>query len=385
MPLRASSQSFWLRQSVVLLAASFLAILPLQSQTLTVLHSFAGDGRAPLGSLVRDGEGNLYGTTLHGGNSGAGTVFKIDRSGTLTVLHSFIGRPDGDWPYAGLVLDALGNLYGTTGGGGTGGRGTVFKIDTSGTETVLYSFTGKRGADPKAALVLDTAGNLYGTTSDGGLSGYGDVFKIDTLNNQTVIHSFSGNRGKDPRAGVILDAAGNLYGTTLAGGSAGQGTVFKIDASGTLTVLHNFTGPDGSAPYASLIKDAAGNLYGTTCAGGSGGQGTVFKIDTSAAETVLYNFTGGNDGGCPSAGVIRDSAGNLYGTTTYGGTAAKGTIFKVDSSNVETVLHSFKGSGVGNDGAYPYASLIMDSAGNLYGTTSRGGTGSGTVFKLTLP
>ena len=384
MPLRSSKLSFCLRQSVVLLVASFLATLPLQAQTLTVLHSFTTDGRAPLGGLVRDGEGNLYGTTQNGGAASAGTVFKLDPSGKLTVLHSFTGRPDGSSPRAGLIMDAHGNLYGTTQSGGTGGRGTAFKVDSSGTETVLYSFTGKHGANPKAGLVMDGVGNLYGTTTDGGSAGFGDVFKIDTLNKPTVIHSFSGNRGTDPRAGLILDAAGNFYGTTLSGGSAGQGTVFKIDAFGTASVVHNFIGTDGSSPYGSLILDAAGNLYGTTCGGGSPGQGTVFKVDTSGTETVLHNFTGGNDGGCPSAGLVMDEAGNLYGTTTFGGSAGLGTVFKVDTSGMETVLHAFQGSAGGGDGRYPYAGLIMDKAGNLYGTTARGGSGNGTVFKISF-
>jgi uncharacterized repeat protein (TIGR03803 family) len=262
------------------------------------------------------------------------------------------------------------------------------------TFTVLYSFTGSPdGNGPYlAALILDKAGNLYGTTNAGGTGtcslgrigpspGCGTVFKLDTAGNETVLHSFTGSDGSGPAASLIMDTAGNLYGTTSTGGAFNSGTVFKLDPSGRETVLHSFTGPDGGGPDAGLIMDNAGNLYGTTSGGGSAGVGTVFKIDTSGNETVLYSFKGGTDGARPEAGLIMDQAGNLYGTTLAGGTgtcsylsSGCGTIFKLDTSGKETVLQSFTGSPV--DGANPFAALTLNGAGNLYGTTLAGGPGT---------
>jgi uncharacterized repeat protein (TIGR03803 family) len=332
---------------------------------------------------------------------------------TFTILYSFTNSPDGANPFAGLLMDASGNLYGTTEGGGilpsSGGCGTVFKLDSSGHETVLYSFCKAPldAADPFAGSIMDAAGNLYGTTRDGGLYGSGAVFKVDPSGNETVLHNFAGSDGAGPEGGLIMDTAGNLYGTTPFGGASGQagsGTVFKLDTSLNLTVLHNFTGSDGANPQASLVMDKAGNLYGTTGFGGQpggGGSGTVFKLDTSLNLTVLHSFTPGSDGQEPYAGLIMDAAGNLYGTTLAGGSSTSsncqgtalggcGTVFKLDTSGNETVLYSFKG---GDDGAVPYAGLVMDALGNLYGTTNQGGSGTcsganavpigcGTVFKL---
>jgi uncharacterized repeat protein (TIGR03803 family) len=264
-------------------------------------------------------------------------------------------------------------------------------------ESVLYNFTGKSdGGLPQAALIMDAAGNLYGTASQGGSGcaapGCGTVFKIDPSNHESVLHSFTaGNDGGNPEAGLIMDAAGNLYGTTFGGGSGGQGIVFKIDTSNHESVLYSFTGgSDGGGPVAGLIMDAAGNLYGTTAGGGSSGQGAVFKIDTSNHESVLYSFTGGSDGGGPLAVLIRDAAGNLYGTTSQGGVGCApvgcGTIFKINPSNNETTIYSFTG---GSDGSLPMAGLIMDEAGNLYGTAYQGGSlcnapGCGTVFEFQM-
>jgi uncharacterized repeat protein (TIGR03803 family) len=250
---------------------------------------------------------------------------------------------------------------------------------------------------------MDTAGNLYGTTQNGGSGGgcsfgCGTVFKLAPAGNETVLHSFTGSPGDGgrPVAGLIMDTAGNLYGTTAEGGSgtctvingvpvSGCGTVFKLDPAGNETVLHSFTGgSDGIQALAALIMDQAGNLYGTTELGGSFGFGTVFKLDPSGNETVLHTFTGGNDGATPFfAGLIMDTAGNLYGTTFNGGASGYGTVFELDTAGNETVLHSFTGSP--GDGASPPAALIMDKAGNLYGTTLIGGaSGFGTVFKLTV-
>lgn len=324
----------------------------------TVLHDFTGpDGRSPLG-LLRDTTGNLYGTTFLGGSTacggnGCGVIFETDTSGKETVLHSFAASADGWYPSGTLLRDSAGNFYGITVSGGdlacTGiegsgtGCGVVFKLDTAGNETVLYTFTGADGASA-GALLRDSAGNFYGTTFLGGSNGSGVIFKLDTAGHETVLHSFSGVDGSYPTS-LLRDAAGNLYGMTSLGGSGacagGCGAIFKLDTTGKETVLHEFTGTDGSFPVGSLLRDAAGNLYGTTGSGGDlacphpGGCGVVFKLDTAGNETVLHSFTGGADGWYPIEGLIQDAAGNLYGTTSYGGqlTCSNGTgcgvIFKV--------------------------------------------------------
>ncbi len=349
------------------------AVLPsVQAQTITVLHSFkAGrDGANPAAGLVRDSAGNLYGTTENGGNTncalGCGTVFKVDATGKKVLLYSFTGKADGASPFGNLIWDAAGNLYGVTRYGGNfscgGGCGTVFKVDVSAKETVLYSFTGAPdGAVPQAALTRDAAGTFYGTTSIGGDltcnsgNGCGMVFKLDASGKETVLYAFTGGAdGRFPSASMVRDAGGNLFSTTMSGGASGLGTVFKLDSTGKQTVLHSF----------------------------AGGAGTVFKVDKSGNETVVYSFAGGADGAQPFAGLIHDAAGNFYGTTMNGGAFGCGTVFKLDSTGKETVLYSFTG---GADGAFPEAGVIRDAAGNLYGTTNSGAgahAGLGAVFKL---
>jgi uncharacterized repeat protein (TIGR03803 family) len=372
-----------------------------QAQTLTVLYSFTGgtDGYLPASPLIRDSAGNLYGVTFRGGDSNCdrgsscGVVFKVDANGKETVLHRFTGKADGAYPVGSLARDSAGNLYGTANYGGNlacdqgFGCGTVFRLDTTGKLTTLHIFTGTDGASPNGGLILDAAGNLYGTTFAGGsASNSGTVFKIDASGNHTVLYRFTGKvDGKNPVAGVIRDAAGNLFGTTYRGGTFyfGSGTVFKLDSTGKETVLHTFIPNgllDGADPYASVVPNGE-DFYGTTSAGGSSEFGTVFKLDNANNETVLYNFTGGTDGRYPqNSPVVLDASGNLYGTTEFGGDSNDdGTVFKVDQSGTETVLHRFTGT----DGSGPMAGVITDSAGNLYGTTYQGGAfGYGTVFKI---
>lgn len=377
--------------SVAMLAAPGSA----RAQTFTVLYTFTSTthGEQPDASLIQDAAGNLYGTTQYGGTKGGyGTVFRLDTAGKETVLRSFAGTPDAEDPYSGLTLDKAGNFYGTTLYGGTGGGfGTVFKLH-GGKLTLLHSFAGTPdGEDPRSVLVRDGAGNLYGTTQYGGTNGgFGTLFKLDTKGKLTLLHSFAGTPdGENPYAGVLRDKAGNLYGTTQYGGTGGGfGTVFKLDTAGKLTLLHSFAGtPDGVNPLAGLLLDAAGNLYGTTDYGGTnGGYGTVFKVSAKGKLTLLHSFAGMPDGQNPYARLIRDAAGNFYGTTFYGGTLGYGTVFKIDPAGKLTILHSFNDS---PDGANPIAGLILDKAGNLYGTTSQGGdlncgfSGCGTIFKVT--
>ncbi len=382
-------------------ALAILSVLALvapgaaHAQTFTVLYTFTSTthGEQSDASLTQDAAGNLYGTTQYGGSRGGyGTVFKLDTAGKETVLRSFAGTPDAEDPYAGLTRDKAGDFYGTTlYGGAQGGFGTVFKLGLKGKETILHSFAGTPdGEDPRSVLVRDAAGNLYGTTQYGGSSGgYGTVFKLDANGKLTLLHSFAGTPdGEDPYAGLLRDKTGNLYGTTQYGGAGGgYGTVFKLSSKGKLTLLHSFSGtPDGVNPLAGLLRDGAGNLYGTTHYGGTaGGYGTVFKLTAKGKLTLLHSFAGMPDGQNPYSRLIRDPAGNLYGTTFYGGSSGYGTVFKLDTAGKLTVLHSFNNS---PDGAHPIAGLILDKAGNLYGTTSDGGdlscgfSGCGTVFKL---
>lgn len=395
---------------VTLLVASTIAAQPAQAQTFKVLHTFYGpNGADPAGVLVRDAAGNLYGTTEAGGNGkcskeGCGTVFKLDSTGKQVWLHDFNGA-NGFSPSAGLLSDIAGNLLGTTVDGGKntkvcggvqgGGCGVVFKLDETGKETALYKFPGiPNGWSPEALLVKDPAGYVYGTTYQGGPSNFGTVFKIDKSGKETVLYTFTGGSdGCFPYPGVVLDSAGNLYGVTSQGGvgfcNGGYGVVFKVDSSGNETVLHTFEVADGANPDSVLLFDSQGNIYGTTANGGSSlgcgnsGCGTVFKLSPGGdgwTEAVLYSFCSRSncaDGEEPGTGpLVRDSAGNLYGTTIFGGTDrncngdACGVVFKLNPSGRETVLHSFTG---GADGAFPFAGLVMSGSGSLYGTTLQGG------------
>jgi uncharacterized repeat protein (TIGR03803 family) len=377
------------------IALSPVATQSAQAQTFTLLYTFTGgaDGGLPQAGLVLDSAGNLYGTTDQGGSAlrcqnGCGTVFKLDTAGHETVLHRFAGNKDGAVPACDRLLrDGAGNLYGTTSQGGTFSVGTIFRVGPTGKEAVVAFSGGANGGFPLSGLVADTAGNAYGTTFSRGSGcppqGCGTVFKVNSAGEETALYSFTGGTdGGTPEAGLVRDGTGNLYGTTrLGGGAHNAGTVFKVDSTGKETVLYSFTdGADGGFPYAGLVRDSAGNLFGTTLAGGTSGGGTVFKVDSAGKETVLYSFTNGADGGYPYAGLVRDGAGNLYGTTSTGGAHFSGTVFKVDSTGKETVLHSFTN---GADGGYPYAGLVRDGAGSLYGTTSTGGAYFlGTVFKI---
>jgi uncharacterized repeat protein (TIGR03803 family) len=360
------------------------------AQSFTVLYQFRSgpSGINPYAGVVRDGKGNLYGTTYNDGAFASGTVLRINTLGKEKVLHSFSQTEgDGAFPWYGtLARDSSGNLYGTTITGGIDGQlccGTVFKVTASGEETILYRFSGVGGDGfPQAGVVRDASGNLYGTTQNGGTSNAGTVFQLDPTGKKTVLYSFTGSAdGGQPVAGLVLDVKGNLYGTTTQGGSSFAGTVFKVDPTGKETVLYNFTGSnDGGPPEADVIRDSRGNLYGTTNLGGTWSAGTVFKVDGHGQETVLHNFTGGNDGWLPTGGsLVRDSSGNLYGTTPQGGSTDFGIVFKIDTKGNETVLHTFSGS----DGKVPYGTLALDKTGNLYGTTYEGGAyGGGVVFKI---
>ncbi|MGA7381545.1 MAG: choice-of-anchor tandem repeat GloVer-containing protein, partial [Terriglobales bacterium] len=394
----------WMAASA--LAACVVAILAAESQAQTyqVLYAFKGapDGSGPAAGVIQDSQGNLYGTTAMGGNScgantnGCGTVFKLSTTGNETVLYSFTGGADGGAPSAGLIQDAQGNLYGTTYWGGDisncspYGCGVVFKLDPTGNETVLYSFKGSAdGEGPQAGLIQDAQGNLYGTTTYGGDPscvasdglGCGVVFMLSATGEETVLHTFAGGvDGALPYAGVIQAAQGNLYGTTAYGGAGSCGIVFKLNDTGTETILHTFgCSRNGASPEAGVIQDAAGNLYGTTHWGGynchlaQDGCGVVFKLSAEGKETAFSPFSA-NGGRNPHAGLIEDSSGNFYGTTYAGAYQGQGTVFEMSSTGKRNQLYWFcKDWPQCTDGVDPQAGLIQDAQGNLYGTTTSGG------------
>jgi uncharacterized repeat protein (TIGR03803 family) len=401
----------------------------------TVLYTFTGgsaDGAEPSGGVVRDSAGNLYGTTYWGGGTGCnygygcGIVFRIDTSGTETILYRFSGGSDGGIPNGGLIRDSKGNLYGTTSFGGDTaacgafgytGCGVVFRLDKSGNETVLYTFTGRKdgGWPVHEKLLVDGAGGFYGTAEIGGdLNcsptqglGCGVVFRLDADGTYTVLHAFKGNAedGYAPVSGVVQDARGNLYGETPYGGADGQGTVYRLTANGKETVIHEFTGgADGGYPTGGeLAIDAGGRLFGTASQGGNlsacggAGCGVVFTMSRRGTEEVLYAFQNGldgsTDGAYPREGVVRDAGGRIFGMTQGGGAAGFGMVFELSKSTsgnfVESVLLDFTD---GADGAYPSGeNLIIGPKGTLYGVTERGGDdnclqgkpeGCGVVFKL---
>jgi uncharacterized repeat protein (TIGR03803 family) len=368
-----------------------------RAQTFSVIHNFTNgtDGGNPLSGFVMDAKGNFYGTANAGGTFGYGLVFKMSPSGTVTPLYNFTGLKDGGNPIGNLILDAAGAVYGTTTTGGTHSNGAVFKVIGK-QELVLYSFAGgKDGANPQAGLAFDATGNLYGTTSAGGTSNNGTVFRLNAPTTKggrwtkTILYSFgTGTDGAAPVAGVNLDAAGNVYGTTSVGGVSGNGTVFELVKATAWkeTILHYFQNTsDGATPYAGLISDAAGNLYGGATQGGTGGGGTIFELSPSGATwtfSVLYGLPGWAISGT-FRDLMFDAAGNLYGTTHCDGDYTAGTVWElVPSGGTWTYnqLYDFTGNA---DGLYSFSNLVM-SNGKLYGTTKQGGkNGYGVVFVVT--
>jgi uncharacterized repeat protein (TIGR03803 family) len=305
-----------------------------------VLYSFNGsdgDGDVPDSMSFRDAAGNLFGTTFQGGAYSYGNVFKLDPQGRETVLYSFCPQTpctDGTFP-GGVIPGKNGALYGITYAGGNfscniTGCGTVFKINRDGHLTLLHAFGGEDGDYPNAGLVLDASNNAYGTTQWGGAYGRGAVFKVTSSGNETVEYSFEGGAdGAYPNGGLVQDAEGNLYGTAYQGGTYNYGTIFKLTASGEFAFLYSFQGgKSGANPYADLNLDQQGNIFGVTSAGGTHNFGIVFKLDASGKETILHNFVAEPDGVHPS-GLIIDASGNLYGTTYQGGKHNYGSVFEV--------------------------------------------------------
>jgi uncharacterized repeat protein (TIGR03803 family) len=324
---------------------------------------------------------------------------------TETVLYSFC--PTGGWCAGGaapesVIADSAGNLYGVTGRGGTGVGGIAFKLTASGQESLLYDFTREpyNGWQPEGPLIMDKQGNLYGTTSNGGANsihfriGDGTAFKLSPDGTETTLYNFGAYKtdGAQPAAGLVMDASGNFYGTTFWGGINLYGTVFRLTPDGVETILHNFANDssDGGNPYASLIMDSSGNLYGTTLSGGANGGGTVFELTAAGGYSILHNFGGAQgDGYALVTSLTLDSQGNLYGTTyrggAYNGPYYGGTVFKLspgsNGSWNETILYNFAQQT--GSCVNPWSNVLLDAKGNLYGTASYGGTwAAGCAYEL---
>ena len=394
----------------VALVVLFFCAGAVQASTTEVLYSFAGgdDGEYTDTDVAIDAAGNLYGTSVLGGEFGGGTVWQLSLVGGAwvhTVVYSFTGGADGGEPYKGVTLDAAGNLYGTavTGGSGSceGGCGVTYKLTKSGTtwtHSVIHAFTGgEDGSGPGARVAVDGRGNVYGMTPTGGANGLGTIYALHPKSNGSwalrVIHTFTGGSdGSSGSAGKLLLRGGHIYGAATTGGANGSGTVFELTSTLTgewdFKTLYSFQGaPDGSFPYGALLFDAAGNLYGTTYYGGTNGLGAVYQLSRGAArvwsETVLYSFRAGSDGNSSISNLVSDAAGNLYGTTSEGGLGS-GTIFKLTPGQngtwTESIPHRFQGS---PDGAFPYAGLVGDGAGGFFGATVHGGDdGEGAIYKF---
>ena len=388
--------------SLTILALAIAIVPAAHAQTLTVLHNFTGyaDGGVPNAGLTMDRAGNFYGTTITGGPGNLGVVFRLSRAGSgwvLTTLYSFFNAVNGAGPLSGVVFGPEGSLYGTTSIGGEYGQGTVYRLRTSPTachsvicpceETVLYSFTGgDDGGNPGYGnLVFDQAGNIYGTTGQGGFGRSGVVFELSPSNGgwtESVLWYFIQEEGFDPESGVIFDSSGNLYGTTSGGGTGTAGVVYELSPSGSgwnENILASIPF-SGALTYGGVVMDGQGNLFG---ASGVTSPGGVFDLTPSNGGwtfNVLRTFSGNVAG--PFDTPTLDAAGNVYGTSNGTGLYTLGEVFKLTPSNGGWIYTSV--SFDGSNGERPVGSVILDAAGNIYGTASSGGTNEfGTIWEIT--
>jgi len=404
------SSTYFRIRGVAAAAVFALSLATVTAATTDVIYSFEEDeGEYADTDLETDSAGNIYGTTVLGGDFGSGTVFQLSHTGNSwvhTVLYSFTGGADGGEPYKGVTLDGEGNLYGTavTGGSGIceGGCGVAYKLTNSGgtwTQTVIHAFTGEDdGSGPGARVTVDGAGNVYGMAPTGGAYGLGTIYKIRQGQNGAwvikVIHAFTGGAdGATGSAGRMILRQGHLYGAATTGGTYGSGVVFELTPTQVgewdFRTIYSFRGqPDGSFPYGALLFDASGNIYGTTYYGGANNIGAVYQLTPRTngewREKVLYSFQGGTDGNSPISNLVFDTARNLYGTTSEGGLGT-GTIFKLSPVGgghwMETVVHMFQGP---PDGAFSYNGMVVDPFGNFYGATVHGGVDDdGSIYKFT--
>jgi uncharacterized repeat protein (TIGR03803 family) len=389
--------------AILSLAFALPALQPAQAQTFSILHVFTGgkDGGGSRGPLIEGPDHQLYGASTVGGKYLEGNLFKMTEDGKHETLLDSFKYWNGYEPNPYLILDPSGTIYGATSQGGANGDiGTFYEVISRNHEKVIHQFpynVTTDGNGPAGAIAVDAQGNYYGATSGGGANGSGTIYKIDPSGNETVLYNFSPANvsGGDP-GGLVLGPDGDLYGTAGCSYScySGGGTVFKVDMSGNLTTLYAFSGgSDGNDPGGALLFDAAGNIYGTTFFGGTGpcntdgyaGCGTIFKLAPNGTETVLYNFQGSTDGAFPSSGVIADGKGNIYGVTLNGGdlnlyfNEGCGVAYELNTQGQESVLHTFESG----DGCLPEGELLR-SRNVLYGVAFEGGSGDGTVFKIDL-
>lgn len=412
------------RSGAQLMAAAAIATvlvtmtLAAQGQSFRVIYNFTGgqDGAYPSSGVTIDAADNIYGTAFGGGTGmGFGTVFSLSSNGSgwiLRPLHDFTDGSDGAGPAGRIIIGPDGALYGSTAAGGGGpcvltngyhGCGTVYQLRPPArapasviynwNSTVLYSFSGSNGSYPQGDLTFDSAGNIYGTTINGGTPGWGVIYKLTNNGGrwiQSVLYQALGDGdGEYPWGGVVFDHAGNLYGTFSQNGPNDYGSIFKLAPSGggwTESTIHAFTfrGSDGATPQGGLVLDNAGNLWGTTVHDPTGG-GTIFELTPSGggwSYNFIYQLTGGIDLG-PYDKLLMDSAGNFYGTTYGDGRYGYGSVFKLTRSGggwTYSSLHDFTG---GSDGGNPFCKLAFDSSGNLYGTAFGGGAnGKGVIFQI---
>ena len=392
-------------------AASLFVIAPQQTQASTtqIIYSFAGgaDGEYADTDLVRDESGNLYGTTVQGGAHASGTVWQLHPNGdgtwTHTVLYSFTGGADGGEPYKGVTLDANGNLYVTavTGGSGgcEGGCGVTYALTKNGatwSQAVIHSFNGIDGSGPGAGVTIDDAGNVFGTTPTGGANGLGNVYELSPGKHGkwkfTEVHAFTGSDGIGGSAGRMILRGRTFYDANTAGGLYGDGNIFALTrqhGEWNYTVLYDFTGdPDVGFPYGGLTFDAMNNIYGTTYYDGAHDQGGVYQLTSKHgtwSERLLYSFKGGTDGAGSIGNLVLDTSGALYGTTSEGGSAGLGTVFRLTPGAhhkwTESVMYSFAGT---PDGSFAYNGMVGDGAGHYFGTTTQGGAADdGAIYEFT--
>jgi uncharacterized repeat protein (TIGR03803 family) len=365
------------------LAIVFTVVL--HAQTYSVLYNFpsqSGDPYSPTqpGIVAQGRDGNLYSTTLNGGAIGYGTVFKITSAGTLTVLYSF-GQTQGGAPNSGLTLGTDGNFYGTALFFGAYGKGTVFKVTPDGSVTSLHDFFGGDGAYPEAPPVQGTDGNFYGTTPEGGnctynQNGCGTIYKLTPSGTLTLLYVFDFAHGANPGGPLLEGTDGSFYGVAGEGGADNDGVIFKITSKGKLTVLHNFDGTHGSGPVPPLTQGSDGNFYGTTFSGGLYSAGVIYKMAATGRVTVLHEINGTTDGRYPASGLVRATDGNFYGTTSQGGAnnncagSSCGTLFRISPQGTYLVLYNFEES----TGFGPSTTPMQHTSGVLYAMTTKGGT-----------
>jgi uncharacterized repeat protein (TIGR03803 family) len=342
----------------------------------STLYTFHGspDASAP-GCLIRDAQGTLFGTSGTGGHRNKGTLFKLASDGTETILYSFTNDP----PIDAFAMDSDGNFFGASIGGAKLNNGVIFEISSLGTQTILHKFTGKLdGATPLGGVTRDANGNLFGTTFNGGKSGFGTVFEIDAHNKFSTLHAFSDSDGRDPSGGVTLDDKGNIYGVADGGGQFDHGVLYKLDAGGGFTILHSFTAQDGY-PVGRVVFNSQGDIFGTAVQGGDFGVGSLFEIDASGNFKTIHSFENSqNDGISPNGSLVVEPNGILFGVTQQGGEFGGGVIYKLIPRGKFSLLHSFGGE----DGITPASCLVSDNMGHLFGATTAGATyNAGTLYR----